>query len=329
MLDALSRYENLGTPDFFWELLSQLRQSEGRWTEQNVREYFSNRIINDRAVFDGCLPLALALGIVRSDAAGVLIVEPALQALLPSEQYARAKIVERILAALKDDPAFDSIFRPENISYDIVYHSVQIEVAAFPLKYSNFRRLLVDFGFLSRHPDAHIRKLIVSPRFKTDFDRQILREVKRRKLGIENLEAMLERNQIHGAEAEEFVLAFEKARLAQHPMVAGVQRISDYDVGAGYDIVSYEDPASEAYNRFIEVKSHQGQQRFYWSRNEISQARIRRETYFLYLVDRDRMGRPGYEPEIIRNPYDEVFLNEEDWGREAQTWLFQREGPRG
>ncbi len=324
MLDALSRYENLGTPDYFWELLTQLKGGGGRWTERNVREYFSNRIIDGRAVFDGCLPLAQAVGIIQADSTGALVITPALESFLPSEQYARAKILESILVAVKGDEAFDIIFRPEHISYDIVYHSIQIDIAAFPLKYANFRRLLLDFGFLNRHPDAQIRKLIVNSRFKTDFDRHILNQVKKRKLGIENLEAMLERNQIHSIEAEEFVLAFEKARLAQHPKVVDVQRISDYDVGAGYDIVSYDALASPEYDRFIEVKSHQGEQRFYWSRNEISQARIRRETYFLYLVDRERMGRHGYEPEVIRNPYDHVFLNHAGWVREAQTWLFQR-----
>jgi Protein NO VEIN, C-terminal len=323
MLDALSRYENLGTPDFFWELLTRLKEGGGRWTEHNIREYFSNRIVDGRTVFDGCLPLAEAIELIRPDETGALVIDSAISRFLPSEQYARTRILRMILLALKRDEVFDLIFRPEHISYDIVYHSVQIDISAFPLKYANFRRLLVDFGFLMHHPDARIRKLIVNPRFKTEFDLHILNQVKRRKLGIENLEVMLERNQIHGTEAEEFVVVFEKTRMSSHPKSADIQRISDYDVAAGYDIVSYNNIASPEYDRFIEVKSYQGSKRFYWSKNEISQARVRRDCYFLYLIDRDKMGRPGYEPEVIQNPYEHVFLNQNGWNKEAQTWLFE------
>ncbi|MDB5265935.1 MAG: hypothetical protein JWM39_648 [Parcubacteria group bacterium] len=322
MLDALSRYESLGTPDFFWELLTKLKEGDSRWTEADVHKYFSNRIVGGQVVFDGCLPFADAIGLIGKNPDGSLAINPELATFLPSEEYARSKILSGVLSILSIDPVFDEIFCSENISYDIIYHLIQIDVSAFPLKYANFRRLLIDFGFLTRHPDRGIRKLIVNSRFKIDFDKYILHEVTKRKMGIEHLEAMLERNQLHGAEAEDFVLAFEKVRLVKHPKVSTVEKISDYDVAAGYDVVSYRDTASSEYDRFIEVKSHSGDQRFFWSRNEVAQAKLRKETYFLYLVDRSKMNAESYEPQMIQNPYDLVFLNNEEWSGEPQKWIF-------
>ncbi len=322
MLADLERYENLGTPSYFWELLKMLNEESEHWTVENIREYFFNRIVDGKSVFDGCLPFAQALGIIKIDDKNIVCVDQDFTEFLMSERYMRGKLLERMLLALKEDEAFQTIFSPPNISYDVIYKLIQVDNSAFGFRFSNFRQLLVSFEFLNRHPDQHIRKFIVNQRYRILFDRIILPEVRRRKIGIENLEEVLEQRQIRGAEAEDYVLAFEKQRLSSHPKLQSVQKISDYDAGAGYDIVSYNNADSIEYDRFIEVKSCSVDRRFYWSKNEVSQARIMRGRYFLYLVDAKKINQTGYESLVIQNPYEYVFMNNK-WKKEEQSWLFQ------
>lgn len=322
MLAELEHYENLGTPSYFWELLKMLGEKDEHWTVENIHEYFFNRIVDGKSVFDGCLPFAQVLGVIKVDDKNVVYVDQDFTEFLMSERYMRGKLIERMLLVLKEDEAFQTIFSSPNISYDVIYNLIQVDNSAFGFRFSNFRQLLVSFEFLNRHPDRHIRKFIVNQKYRILFDKIILPEVRRRKIGIESLEERLAQRQIRGAEAEDFVLTFERNRLSSHPKLQSVQKISDYDVGAGYDVVSYNDVDSTEHDRFIEVKSCSINRRFYWSRNEVSQARIMRGRYFLYLVDAEKVNQTEYEPLMIQNPYENVFMNE-TWQREEQSWLFQ------
>ena len=324
MLRELSRYENLGTPGFFWEMLQRLKDNDARWTPNDLTAYFFNRIVDGEAIFDGCLPMARAIGIIRSDGRNILDINPAFVEFLASESYMRAKTLERTLAAFANDEEFLTIFSPVYLSYDIVYSLIQIDLSAFGFRYANLRKFLISFGFISPHPDNKIRKFIVSPKHRRLFDLRLLSEVKRRKIGIDNLEAALERKRIAGANAEDFVVAFERRRLITHPKPESIERISDYDVAAGYDVVSYDAAGSVSYDRFIEVKSCTIDRRFFWSKNEVQQAKIKRGQYFLYLVNPEKASEAGYEPMIIQNPYENVFLDQ-SWAREAQSWLFSKE----
>ena len=324
MLRELSRYENLGTPGFFWEMLQRLRENDTRWTPDDLTAYFFNRIVDGEAVFDGCLPMAKAIGIIRSDERSVLGIDSEFLDFLASESYMRAKTLERILVAFGNDDEFLTIFSPLYLSYDIVYSLIQIDRSAFGFRYANLRKFLTSFGFISPHPDNKIRKFIINPKHRRLFDMRLLPEVKRRKIGIDNLEAALEQKRIAGANAEEFVVAFEKRRVVAHPKPESIQRISDYDVAAGYDVVSYDGPDSVSYDRFIEVKSCTSDRRFFWCKNEILQAKIKRAQYFLYLVNPEKIRDVDYEPMIIQNPYENVFLDQ-SWAREAQSWLFSKD----
>lgn len=324
MLRELSRYENLGTPGFFWEMLQRLKENNARWTPHDLTAYFSNRIVDGEAVFDGCLPMAKAIGIIRSDERSVLHIDPGFLEFLASEGYMRARTLERTLVAFGNDDEFLNVFSPLYLSYDIVYGLIQIDSSAFGFRYANLRKFLTSFGFISPHPDSKIRKFIITPKHRRLFDTRLIAEVKRRKIGIDNLEAALDQKRIAGANAEEFVVTFERRRVAAHPKPESIQRISDYDVAAGYDVVSYDGPDSASYDRFIEVKSCTIDRRFFWSKNEILQAKIKRAQYFLYLVNPEKTRDAEYEPMIIQNPYENVFLDQ-SWAREAQSWLFSKD----
>jgi len=92
------------------------------------------------------------------------------------------------------------------------------------------------------------------------------------------------------------------------------------DVGAGYDIASFDSIYSESIDRFIEVKSYSQNVSFYWSRNEVETARLKGDSYFLYLVNRDCITNNGYEPLVIQNAYSNVFIDE-GWRKEGQSWF--------
>ena len=125
----------------------------------------------------------------------------------------RDKFVEFLFQALNQDEIFHSIFSSEHISYDIIYHSTQINNAAFGFKYSNFKQLLIDFNVIQIHPTKELSKYILNSRYKKILDKIILPEIKKRKIGIEELKKSMEQQQILGEEAEIFVLNFERKRL--------------------------------------------------------------------------------------------------------------------
>lgn len=320
MLDELNKYDNLGTPRYFFELLSGIGGKGKRWTVRDVQEYFFNRIVDGRNVFDGCLPLAKSIGIITIRRDGLLSLDESFGA-FEGEKHLCGKFLERLLSQLESDETFRTIFDSNHISYDVIYRTIQISNAAFQFKYANFKQLLIDFGFLNPHPDQTIERLIVSPKYKRMFDRMLLPGIKKRKVGIDELKNLLEQKQIYGDEAEDFVVDFEQRRLARHANVRNVQKISEYDTTAGYDVVSYETIDSIEINKFIEVKSFGGIPSFYWSRNEIDVAKIKKDKYFLFLVDRNRMREMQYSPIIIRNPYEEIIMNEQKWKLRVEKYF--------
>lgn len=105
------------------------------------------------------------------------------------------------------------------------------------------------------------------------------------------------------------------------PLSEKVRRISEIDVEAGYDIVSFESLQSQEPDRLIEVKaiSDTG---FYWSKNEYEIARLKGDKYYLYLVELTRISQKDYSPLIIQNPAVNV-MEADSWFVEAQSFLIR------
>lgn len=325
MLDELSRYENLGTPAYFVELFTFLNGSKADWKAHEISARFFNRVIDNRGVFDGCLPLAETIGAISFNGNGTIAIHDRVSAGLVNDKYLRGILLEMILGTALLDETFHSIFCSEYTSYDIVYRLIQIDAAAFRFKYSNFRDLLLAFTFITPHPDRAIRKFIIASKFRKLFDKLILPEIKRRKVGIDELQQRLERNRLHGEAAEKWVETYEKARLQAHPSLSRVERISDYDSEAGYDVISFNDLNSVGHDRFIEVKSFVGTPSFFWSRNEMDVARLKRESYYLYLVNRDKICA-DYIPIVIQNPHARV-LNNDLWMKRVENYYVSLSEP--
>lgn len=317
MLTDLRSYDNLGTPQYFFELFNSIKEDvNGNWTKRDVEQLFYNKIINGRSVFDGCLLLAHKIEIIYISDDETITLNNSFRDYLFSEKQMCDKFVEFLFLALKDDSSFQDIFSSKHISYDIIYHSIQINNSAFSFKHSNFKQLLLDFDVIKIHPSEEIKKFIINSRYKKLFDKTVLPVIKKRLIGVEELQRSIEQMQINGEEAERFVLEFETKRLENKE---GIDWVAEYSIAEGYDISSFLTIKSSTNDCFIEVKSYKGNPYFFWSRNEIDIARIKGENYFLYLVDRQEMENPDYNPLIIQNPFKNI-LNNDDWLKQVEKY---------
>ena len=141
--------------------------------------------------------------------------------------------------------------------------------------------------------------------------------IRRKQLSLERLKKQLEVNELGGEKAELFVVEYEKKRVGP-PLCDRIKRISELDVAAGYDIVSFNSGNSHEPDRFIEVKAVSSSG-FFWSKNEFEIAKLKGEMYYLYLVELGRIGDSEYEPEIIQNPASSV-MGSDEWYVEAQSY---------
>ncbi len=320
MIERLTKYENLGTPQYYWELFHLLLKDSQKWTYESIRDHFYNRVIDGRAIFDGCIPLLIEIDAIRTDKKSRITINSYEEVSLTNKEIFKNWLLKRILQEASRDEIFGEIFKAENISYDTVHHLILISNSAFLFKYSNFKQLLLNFQFLSVHPDSRIKELVLNSQYQEIFEREILSKIKSRGISKEQLEKSIEQREIYGEEAEMFVLEYEKNRLDKKKNII---RISDYSVNAGYDILSYNNIESRISDRFIEVKSYSGDLHFFWSRNEIKISSVKGKSYFLYLVDRAKMNEKGYTPLIIPNPYEEVIKNNQ-WMKVVESYAISR-----
>ena len=142
-------------------------------------------------------------------------------------------------------------------------------------------------------------------------------------LSADDLQRRLAGSVEAGLRAEEWVVGFERSRLKDHLLRRQIRRISDHCADAGFDVLSFRDQSSIVHNWFIEVKSFVETPRFYWTANEIECAKREGERYVLYLVDRSQMRCQGYEPRVIRGPYEFFFESEMPTGWDVVATEYQ------
>ena len=89
---------------------------------------------------------------------------------------------------------------------------------------------MIDFEAIKTHPTTELNSFIINNRYKKLFDKTVLPEIKKRKIGIEDFRKAMEQQQIYGEEAEKFVLNFEFARLNEQKEIDWV---AEYIVNEG------------------------------------------------------------------------------------------------
>jgi hypothetical protein len=210
----------------------------------------------------------------------------------------------------------EGIFDKDATGFDADKGHLTIKRSAFPLAYAAIRNFLTMAGALDKEENGEI---CVAAEYESDWTHQLRN--RRKKFSLEQLLKQQADQSKRGLEAEEFVLELERKRLPE--MARKIRRISDFDVSAGYDIVSFEGNGAEHYDRFIEVKCYIGLPHFFWSENELDVAKIKANQYILCLVDYTRIGEPGYQPTFIKNPYEAVFDGDE-WLVNASSYRVQK-----
>lgn len=260
---------------------------------------------------DGAVAFLQYLGYVERDEVYVITTEKFSN--LPDNRDA---IINTFIKDCIETLAEEGIFDSDATSFDPEKGHLSIKRSAFPLAYAAIRNFMTVAGALEKETNGEI---CVSEDYETDFSSQL--RIRKDKFTLEQLRQKQEEQNKRGLEAEIFVLKLERARLPQKAYK--IKRISDFDVSAGYDIVSFSDSDSAVYDRFIEVKCYLGSPHFYWSENEVDVAKRKGERYILCLVDYTRITEEGYEPEYISNPY-EVIFNEDKWLVNTASYKVQK-----
>ena len=209
----------------------------------------------------------------------------------------------------------ENIFDSEMFFYDAIQCCYAFRNELLPLSMSCVRNVLISQGFLIPKRDLQGARFYISP----EYDALIAKHCKarRRQMSLDKLKEQLEKREIAGENAELFVLAYEKERLGE-PLCNRIKRISEIDVAAGYDIVSFNSECSLEPDRFIEVKAA-SREGFFWSKNEYEIALLKGDLYYLYLVELSKIHDAGYSPEMIKNPAANI-MNSDRWYIEAQSY---------
>ena len=319
MLNDLRKYDCLGTPNYFFELFNTLKSNPtSNWKRSDLEKLFYNRVIDNRPIIDGGIELAVRINVILQTKS-FFELNTEFETQINSVPQMVDRFNQFLFRSLKNDSDFLHIFSPKYLSHDVIYKSLQLNNSAFGFKYSNFKQLLLDFNIINEHPTPEFKSYIVNKQYKKLFDKSVLPEIKKRKIGIEEFRKSMEQQQIYGEEAEKFVIGYETERLKN---TKEIDWVAEYIVNEGYDIASYDKIEDEQPNRFIEVKSYDGPKAyFYWSRNEFCEAKSKGESYWIYLVNRSNMKNEGYEPEKYQDPFNTILGEHNiDWIEEVDKY---------
>lgn len=259
---------------------------------------------------DDLVSYCLALGWIKKEA-DVLMISPDLKLFLGDKEILNEELTKSTIEQL----FLGGIVNQNMFSYDSIHRSYAFKNELLPLSLSCVRNVLISQGFLIPQRDPQGTRFYIA----TLYDSLIAKHCKtiRKQLSLERLKKQFEDNELAGEKAELFVMEYEKKRIG-HPLCESIKRISEIDVAAGYDIVSFNSGNSLAPDRFIEVKAVSSSG-FFWSKNEFEIAKLMGEMYYLYLVELGRISDSEYIPEIIQNPASSV-MGSDEWYVEAQTY---------
>ena len=212
----------------------------------------------------------------------------------------------------------EKVISLDSVEYDLATDTYILPANSFKYRHAAYRNLLISFDVIGLRNDS-----------KYDIYSALIEYVSKpgyvQKLTQEKLKAILAEEEKMGAEGEEFVMEYEKKRLGPSKGKS-IKQISVIDASAGFDIISYNNPESKEYDRFIEVKTYKGEPHFHWSRNEKDKASLLRGHYYIYLVDYSRIHQASYKPEMLQDPIEQIFASP-DWNKTIDSYLIEKNTP--
>lgn len=228
-----------------------------------------------------------------------------------SESRILSLVIARIFENLNEANLLYNFLNEGNVFWDTSSSRVSVRNYKIHPSFSSLRNFLVTCGFFVRNEIISF-EFYIHPEYQNWFLSEVIPSIENSQLGnnpIQDLHDQRAQREKLGREAEEFVLNFERQERKNHRKVENIKIISNMDVRAGYDILSYSSDDALLLDKFIEVKSYSKSPYFFWSNNEVQIAKEKRAGYFLYLVDRSRMHEKNYCPMQITNPAKAVFGN--------------------
>lgn len=310
MLIELKRCNSIGNIDGLLFLLSILfGKSKVSRSEINSRCAMENGITVN---CPGAIAFLEYLKLVEVTENFVIPTDSINQLCAKSREDTVNEIVKLCLAKMIEEGIFDQ----NTLLFDAENGHLSIKRSAFPLAYAAVRNFLILAGALEKEKNGEIG---VVDYYESVFVKDL--KERRKKVTLEQLLKQQEEQSKRGLEAEEFVLDLERNRIPRK--AHKIKRISDFDVAAGYDIVSYTSESSDKYDRFVEVKCYLGKPHFYWSENECDIAKQKGDKYVLCLVDYAHIGEPGYQPQYIQDPYNVIFTDD-NWLVNTASYKIQQ-----
>jgi hypothetical protein len=208
-------------------------------------------------------------------------------------------------------------------NYEKLTYELPLAGNALPARYNATIQLLLGLRVLRIEDE----KLMVDSRYVVHA-RNVL--ANRRGTSEEELARALLAQRKLGEQAEIAVLEYERRRLASLGRADDARlarRISQLDVGAGYDIESFDGAgASFDYDRFIEVKaSYEDRLRFHFTENEYRVAKRLGQRYWIYFVGDFRQNSADLvRPIMIRDPANRLQQMEQLSIQPADYLITQR-----
>jgi hypothetical protein len=215
----------------------------------------------------------------------------------------------------------NEILTAEMFTYDIDQRSLSFRNELLPLSCAPIRNVLISQSLLNVKRDMSKSTFWVHPDYENTLGYYF--KDSKRKHTLKQLKARLEADSVAGEQAESFALEYERHRISNKILRSQIKLISEIDVSAGYDLISFQSNQSAYYDRFIEVKAISHSYGFYWSKNEIEIAKLQGEKYCLYLVNLSKIGVEDYEPTIISNPALTI-INSQDWLIEPESYYIRK-----
>ncbi len=310
MLEGLRKIDQPGRKEdilFFLQMVIGKRQL----TEKDIRTICAHASGQYQLDVDSLLLYCTYLRLI--DCSETIMLSPDVITFLEDPHELNNFIIKRTISEL-----FEShILEADMFAYDVLSNRFTFKNERLPLSFAALRNTLISQGFFEIDRDNVKTEFYIDTQYEkliSSFCQQ-----RKRTIGIEQLKKKLEENSQAGEKAELYALQYEKKRIDKHSLVEKIRIISDIDVCAGYDIVSFNSNDSDDYDRFIEVKAVSNSKAFYWSINELNSAKLKGKQYYLYLIDLQKASDENYAPVIINDP-SSVLFHSEEWLVEPQSF---------
>jgi len=312
MLEELQKYDKLGTKDELLFILFKGLSTDEYKTIEEVKTLCIHHSYTFGSSFYGALHLLDLLAVAKIN--GNQIKADKCILLYNSETFfENLFIYEKLFTLLYEENKLDILFNPKTTKLYCETKRYYIKGNQIPFSLNSIKKLLVNIEFLELDENSH-NTYFVKNSFKDFFTSYVIDRLKKvskkRKISLTKLKELQDLQDKYGNEAESFVLNFEMNRLHNHPSKIDIKIISEDFSNAGYDIESFNSVDSIVNDKFIEVKSCNGNLTFFWSRNEIEVAKELGDSYFIYLINRELINKKNYKPYIIQNPFINILDND-------------------